>query len=247
MPKQSPKQWLSLSSALSVLWLGSGSIAIASPNPPSTQTEKPPQLAQTLPNANTMRPTLRVGSEGAAAIELQGVLKLMGYYAGVVDGRYDDETATAVTQFQQAAGLSADGVVGLDTWNRLFPPMQVGGIATPVYTNTGSTTCVCPTPTTAATTPMPTPLPYRTTAASTPTTSASTVATNDLPVLREGAEGSAVVELQILLQDLGFYQGDVDGVFGSRTADAVEAMQAAYGLDVDGVVGSATWGALLGY
>ncbi|PPT08122.1 Peptidoglycan-binding domain 1 [Geitlerinema sp. FC II] len=244
MPKQSPKQWLSLSSALGLLWFGSG--AIAAPNATPANPEKTPHLAQILPNANTMRPTLRVGSEGAAAIELQGVLKLMGYYPGVVDGVYDNETAAAVTQFQQSAGLSADGVVGLDTWNRLFPPMQVGGIATPVYTNTGSTTCICPTPTTAAA-PMPTPMPYSTTAVSTPNPVSSTVATNDLPVLREGAEGSAVVELQILLQDLGFYRGDIDGVFGSGTADAVEAMQAAYGLDIDGVVGSATWGALLGY
>ncbi|MBO9997474.1 MAG: peptidoglycan-binding protein [Cyanobacteria bacterium SID2] len=204
--------------------------------------EENPKLAQTLPNANTLRPTLRVGSQSPAALELQGVLKLMGYYAGAVDGVYDEETATAVAQFQQATGLSADGIAGIDTWNRLFPPMQAGGLATPVYSS--GTTCVCPTPT--ATTAVPTPMPYT----ATPTVVApqpAVASTVELPVLYEGMEGSAVVELQLLLQDLGFYQGSIDGVFGSDTADAVGAAQYNYGLEVDGVVGPDTWNALFGY
>jgi peptidoglycan hydrolase-like protein with peptidoglycan-binding domain len=67
------------------------------------------------------RPALQKGSTGAPVKELQATLKLMGWYSGVVDGVYGEDTATAVAQFQRSTGLIADGVVGPDTWNRLFP------------------------------------------------------------------------------------------------------------------------------
>jgi N-acetylmuramoyl-L-alanine amidase len=44
---------------------------------------------------------------------------------------------------------------------------------------------------------------------------------------------------------LGFFDGAVDGVFGTETEDAVKAAQQNFGLDADGVVGTATWDALL--
>lgn len=204
----------------------------------------PAASAQNPPNVNQSRPTLRVGSEGAATQELQGVLRLMGYYSGSINGVYDRSTANAVTQFQQAAGLSADGVVGIDTWNRLFPPMQLGGLATPLY-NDAPTNCNCP-PTTATTAALPASQAYANPTAL-PTSASVPTSTQDLPILSEGDEGSAVVELQILLQDLGLYQGAIDGMFGSRTADAVEALQYQYGLSADRVVGPRTWGILLGY
>jgi len=67
----------------------------------------------------------------------------------------------------------------------------------------------------------------------------------DLPVLRMGMRGPAVVRLQERLQAKGFLQGPVDGVFGSETKAAVQAAQRNYQLDPDGVVGPATWSALL--
>lgn len=38
-----------------------------------------------------------------------------------VTGNYLDETVTAVENFQQAMGLSVDGVVGANTWAALVP------------------------------------------------------------------------------------------------------------------------------
>ncbi|MBD2504903.1 peptidoglycan-binding domain-containing protein [Anabaena azotica] len=38
-----------------------------------------------------------------------------------VTGNYLDETVTAVENFQQAMGLSVDGVVGANTWTALVP------------------------------------------------------------------------------------------------------------------------------
>ncbi len=76
-----------------------------------------------------MRPTLKLGSKGADVTELQATLKLLGYYDGAVDGVYGQSTVTAVAQFQQAAGLSTDGIAGPATWTRLFPPTPDAAIA----------------------------------------------------------------------------------------------------------------------
>lgn len=64
------------------------------------------------------------------------------------------------------------------------------------------------------------------------------------PVLRHGARGEAVRELQERLAALGYPPGAVDGILGDRTSAAVLAFQADHGLDVDGVVGRQTWEAL---
>ena len=47
-----------------------------------------------------------------------------------------------------------------------------------------------------------------------------------------------------MLLDWGYYSGEVDGIFGSRTEDAVEYFQRKNGLTVDGKVGPATLEAL---
>lgn len=58
--------------------------------------------------------------------------------------------------------------------------------------------------------------------------------------LKEGDNGTAVTNLQYTLYELGYYDGTVDGVFGSSTADAVRAFQTRNGLTVDGKAGSKT-------
>ncbi|HSD48435.1 MAG TPA: peptidoglycan-binding protein [Actinomycetota bacterium] len=57
-------------------------------------------------------------------------------------------------------------------------------------------------------------------------------------------EGERVRWLQRRLQLHGFEPGPADGVFGSRTEEAVRAFQTAKGLEVDGVVGRETKRAL---
>jgi peptidoglycan hydrolase-like protein with peptidoglycan-binding domain len=65
------------------------------------------------------------------------------------------------------------------------------------------------------------------------------------PVLRIGAAGQSVKELQTLLNSLGFKCGKVDGAFGPRTLSAVRLFQKNNPpLLVDGVVGAATWAVL---
>ncbi|MCL6634882.1 MAG: peptidoglycan-binding protein [Peptococcaceae bacterium] len=64
------------------------------------------------------------------------------------------------------------------------------------------------------------------------------------PVLKKGMSGDDVIRLQVKLQELGYYRGEVDGIFGSGTCDAVAGFQASNNLAVDGVAGPETLRAL---
>jgi peptidoglycan hydrolase-like protein with peptidoglycan-binding domain len=63
-------------------------------------------------------------------------------------------------------------------------------------------------------------------------------------ILRQGSKGSAVAELQQLLQSQGFYSGKIDGDFGAGTTNAVLKFQKENGLVPDGIVGSSSWAKL---
>lgn len=56
-------------------------------------------------------------------------------------------------------------------------------------------------------------------------------------VIQRGATGDDVIELQARLQYIGYYTGQVDGIFGWSTYWAVRNFQNDFGLDVDGLVG----------
>lgn len=56
--------------------------------------------------------------------------------------------------------------------------------------------------------------------------------------------GPAVVELQQVMTALGYYDGDIDGVYGDDTAAGVEAMQEDLGVTPDGIYGPETHEAL---
>ena len=61
---------------------------------------------------------------------------------------------------------------------------------------------------------------------------------------RQGSTGETVRTIQTKLQRWGYYDGEIDGIFGSATAEAVRYFQRKNGLAVDGVVGPATLKAL---
>jgi murein L,D-transpeptidase YcbB/YkuD len=50
------------------------------------------------------------------ALEIQTALKKVGYFKGLVDGKIGPETKEAIKKFQQANGITPDGVVGSKTW-----------------------------------------------------------------------------------------------------------------------------------
>lgn len=61
---------------------------------------------------------------------------------------------------------------------------------------------------------------------------------------KKGSTGSVVTQIQTKLRDWGYYTGTVDGVYGSKTEEAVKYFQKKNGLTVDGKVGPATQKAL---
>ena len=65
--------------------------------------------------------------------------------------------------------------------------------------------------------------------------------------LRLGARGPIVEFLQNILIYLGLYTGEIDGVLGQNTRNAIIAFQRQNGLSPDGVVGPRTWLALRQY
>lgn len=63
---------------------------------------------------------LSIGTRGSDVTRLQKHLKAAGFNPGGVDGVFGSKTKAAVLRFQRAKGLSADGVVGPNTSQRLF-------------------------------------------------------------------------------------------------------------------------------
>lgn len=210
------KHWRGLTLLLILTTIAAPTIA---QEPPKTLVQESTEQIRT---RTLQRPVLQVGSQGVEVSELQAALKLLGYYDGAVDGEYSEQTAEAVSAFQKAAGLTANGIVDQQTWNRLFPPNPVSAEPTPAQN------CACP--------------------QSDTTTATETDASNPpgFPILQLGMRGDAVRGLQGLLRTQGFLQSSPDGVFGSSTEAAVIAAQTEYQLEPDGIVGTQTWLALMG-
>lgn len=55
-----------------------------------------------------------------------------------------------------------------------------------------------------------------------------------------GSSGSEVTQIQQKLQSLGFYNGSIDGVYGTDTKKAVTEFQKSCGLTPDGIAGTKT-------
>lgn len=59
-----------------------------------------------------------------------------------------------------------------------------------------------------------------------------------------GSSGDEVKQIQTKLRDWGYYSGQIDGVYGSKTYEAVKKFQSSNGLQADGIAGSKTLEAL---
>ena len=171
----------------------------ATPSPKPTATPKPTSSA------------LRVGSTGAKVKSMQQRLKALGYYTGSVDGTFGEGTRKALVAFQEANGLTADGVAGTATLNKLHSSSAKSAVS--VSSNATSRPAM------------------RTYVAST---------LSSYRYLQQGSRGSDVKKLQQRLKDLGYFSGSVSGDFGADTEVALRAFQERNGLWVDGVAGEDT-------
>ncbi len=175
---------------------------------------------QSIPQSYPGTP-LRQGSRGAAVFTLQRQLNRITKdypFLGklMVDGVFGSRMAATVRAFQKQFNLTADGVVGRQTWYKIsYIYVSVKDLAE--LTSEGETA-----------------------------SGTLSNGTWNGTVLRTGSTGSAVEQVQFWLNTLAQYESaipsvTVDGVYGTATANAVRAFQRRYGLTVDGVVGQATW------
>ena len=136
-----------------------------------------------------------------------------------VDGVFGPRMVSTVKTFQRQFNLTADGVVGRQTWYKIsYIYVSVKDLAE--LTSEGET--------------------------SSGTLSDGSWGGT---ALRTGSTGSAVEQVQFWLNTLAQYESAipslaVDGRYGAATASAVRAFQRRYGLTVDGVVGRETWNAI---
>ncbi len=148
---------------------------------------------------------LRLGSRGKWVRTWQSALGVPA------DGYFGSATAQATREWQRANGLSVDGVVGMQSWETMFPGAGVEAPEPPPDKNgddsqgSGST----------GSAPGVPPYPGR--------------------PLELGDSGSNVIIWQ---RALGI---QADGYFGSATLSATKAWQYRNGLTADGVVGASSW------
>lgn len=64
-------------------------------------------------------PVVREGDKGVYVLVLQDALNTLGYNAGNIDGIFGQGTKNAVIRFQKDKNLTADGIVGCNTWRAL--------------------------------------------------------------------------------------------------------------------------------
>ena len=175
---------------------------------------------QSIPQSYPGSP-LRQGDSGTAVFTLQRQLNRITKdypFLGklTVDGVFGAKMTATVKAFQKQFNLTADGVVGRQTWYKIsYIYVSVKDLAE--LTSEGEV--------------------------SSGTLSDGTWGGT---VLRTGSTGSAVEQLQFWLNTLAQYESSipsltVDGVYGTGTANTVRAFQRKYGLTVDGVVGRDTW------
>ena len=167
---------------------------------------------------------LRQGDSGTAVFTLQRQLNRIAkdypfFGKLTVDGVFGPRMASTVKTFQRQFNLTADGVVGRQTWYKIsYIYVSVKDLAE--LTSEGET--------------------------SSGTLSDGSWGGT---ALRTGSTGSAVEQVQFWLNTLAQYESaipslSVDGRYGAATASAVRAFQRRYGLTVDGVVGRETWNAI---
>jgi hypothetical protein len=89
-------------------------------------TTAPTQVTQTQPGLAAPATTLKPGDQGAAVRVLQRALAHLGYSPGKIDGQYGPSTVDALTRFQRAGGLTADGILGPNTLRALARALKTG-------------------------------------------------------------------------------------------------------------------------
>ncbi|MBD2447326.1 peptidoglycan-binding protein [Nostoc sp. FACHB-152] len=207
------------------------------------------------PNTNGQ---LREGSRGQAVAQLQQNLRQLGYFNGPRTGYFGSQTRQAVIRFQQASRIPANGIVDSRTAQALQSNLNVGG-EYPVLAEGSRDPAVTRlqqrlrdlgyfkqnptgyfgnvTKNAVAAFQRKAGIPG-TGVANSQTWDAllNTAQVPDRP--NTNTSSQQVRDVQQLLLDLGYYNGNVTGTTGTLTRDAIVQFQRDNGLTADGVVDS---------
>lgn len=190
---------------------------------------------------------LSQGASGDKVLYLQYGLYILCCDPNGVDGSFGAGTLAAVKKFQAKYGLTADGVVGADTWNKLCSLITV--IQTALNAaghNVGTVDGIAGPGTYAALINYQTANGLVADGMAGPATRTSLLGeagdggTDSFP-LSQGATGSIVLALQYGLFICCYNPNGADGTFGPGTTAAVKKFQTKYGLPVTGIVDTQTW------
>lgn len=106
--------------AAGVFSSGGSPATISTPSVPTTaQTTTAATTAAQTPAVPAPTTTLKPGDTGTQVAVLQRALAKLGFSTGKADGVYGSATTSAVKQFQQSDGLTADGIFGPATLRAL--------------------------------------------------------------------------------------------------------------------------------
>ncbi|WP_271254410.1 peptidoglycan-binding domain-containing protein [Pseudanabaena sp. Chao 1811] len=155
-------------------------------------------------------------------LEVQTLLANRGFAVGEIDGVYGRQTKSAVMAFQKSqANLVVDGIPGEKTLALLKNPSQnilpVPNKNQPTVQDNNSSNGI----------------------------KQVIIVRPISPSNVSSIDRSEIGNLQILLKQRGFYQGEIDGRQGQTTVNAILKAQQAYGLLADGFAGPLTIRALL--
>lgn len=206
---------------------------------------------------------IKLGSAGSEVSDLQTTLKAMGYYSGDITGHAGEKTVAAIKVFQSKYGLTADGIAGPDTLEKIqtvysgssssassaswvgadtVKEVQTMLKAIGLYTGEITGTIGAKTDTAIRTFQKK----YGLTVDGIPGT--QTISKLTSVYLQSGTSTSSGVNLsvetvrsaQTMLKALGYYDGDITGNIGTKTETAIRSFQNKYGLPVDGIPGTQT-------
>ena len=117
--------------SLGIGWLHGSYVSVVNADGSATPSPEPTATpAGTTPGPSSQQEasytTLRPGSSGNAVKNLVTELKNQGYYTGEITSSYTSAVERAVRKFQEAKGLTVDGIAGSATQHKLYNTVPVG-------------------------------------------------------------------------------------------------------------------------
>ena len=190
---------------------------------------------------------LSQGSSGDKVLYLQYGLYILCCNPNGIDGSFGTGTLAAVKKFQAKYSLTADGIVGTGTWDKLCSLItEIQTALNAAGHNVGTVDGIAGPGTYGALVNFQTANGLVADGMAGPATrtalfgEASDGGTDSFP-LSQGASGSIVFALQYGLFICCYNPNGADGTFGPGTAAAVRGFQTKYDLQVTGVVDTETW------